>query len=120
MGFWIFMLCFIDMTPLLMIVFGRFFMRNSSVEINGFFGYRTRRSMASEEAWAFAQKHWGRQAFWLGLLSLVLSTIAMLFCMDWDTDGVGNYGLVVIIVQLVVLLVLPIFSTERELKKRFG
>ena len=49
-GFWIFMLVMDFLLPLIMVVFGKLF-QHCPEEINSVFGYRTRRSMASQEAW---------------------------------------------------------------------
>ena len=54
MGFWIFMVCMNLIVPLTMVGFGAVFLRRPPRKINGAYGYRTARSMASQEAWDFA------------------------------------------------------------------
>ncbi len=44
MGFWIFMVMMDLMIPLIMIVFGKVFLKNPPKEINLIYGYRTGRS----------------------------------------------------------------------------
>ena len=58
--FWLFVLAFILMLPLVMIGFGKSFVKNPPTEINPGYGYRTTRSMKSQAAWDFAQRHMGK------------------------------------------------------------
>ena len=76
MGFWIFMMCMNLLIPLLMIVFGVIFLRWPPGKINGLFGYRTARSMASQAAWNFAHAYMGRLWLRVGTVMLVLSVPA--------------------------------------------
>ena len=48
-GFWIFMLLTDLLIPLLMIGLGRLFMKRPPKRINGIYGYRTKRSMKTQE-----------------------------------------------------------------------
>ena len=41
--------------PAVMIVVGAVFLKRPPKRVNGFYGYRTQRSMSSQEAWDFAQ-----------------------------------------------------------------
>ncbi len=50
-----------------MVVFGKLF-QHCPEEINSVFGYRTRRSMASQEAWNFAHHACGKLWFRWGLV----------------------------------------------------
>ncbi len=119
MGFWIFMLCMAVMPSALMMIFGAVFMRFPPEDINGFYGYRTRRSMVGQQSWNFAQRYWGRCALRLGLLVLVPVVLCMLPCLGRDTDYVGIWGAVVCTLASLIVTGIPIFLTERELKKRF-
>lgn len=49
MGFWIFCLAMNLLLPVIMLVFGRLFQTRPPKTINGLFGYRTARSMKSQE-----------------------------------------------------------------------
>ncbi len=118
MGFWIFMLCMNLLIPLTMIGFGILFLRRPPGEINGIFGYRTARSMASKEAWAFAHAYMGRLWLLTGLGMLILSGPAMLPCIGKGEDAVGLWGGIQCMVECIVMM-LPIIPTERALKKRF-
>lgn len=78
-GFWIFMLIMVLITPLAMIVFGREFKKSPPKEINSNFGYRTKRSMQNQDTWDFAHYYLGKLWIKLGIPILFLSVGAMFF-----------------------------------------
>lgn len=119
MGFWIFMLCMDMMIPGIMILFGWIFTHKPPRDINGVYGYRTPRSMASQEAWDFAHRYVGKLWLRVGAVMLVLSAAVMLPCMGKETGTVSLWGGILCGVETVVLI-LPIIPTERALKKTFG
>ena len=118
MGFWIFMLAMNLLFPLIMIVMGRYFMKKSPKEINYIFGYRTNMSMKNKDTWDFAHKYFGKCWFRLGWLLIPISVIPMLFVIGKGEDIIGTVGMVVMVIDL-ILLIAPIFPTERALKKIF-
>lgn len=118
MGYWLFMLGVCLVIPLTMIVFGRHFMHTPPKEINGSYGYRTSMSMKSRETWDFAHRYFGRLWFILGLMLLPLSAAAMLFLLGESVKAIGNSSLIIMAFQL-LFLIIPIFPTERALKKNF-
>ena len=118
MGFWIFMLAMNLLFPLIMIVMGRYFMKKSPKEINYIFGYRTNMSMKNKDTWDFAHKYFGKRWFRLGWLLIPISVIPMLFVIGKVEDIIGTVGMVVMVIDL-ILLIAPIFPTERALKKIF-
>lgn len=118
MGYWLFMLAVSLVIPLTMMIFGRHFMHNPPKEINGSYGYRTSMSMKSRETWDFAHRYFGRLWFILGLMLLPLSAAAMLFLLGESVKAIGNSSLIIMGVQL-LFLIIPIFPTERALKKNF-
>ena len=118
MGFWIFMLAMNLLFSLIMIVMGRYFMKKSPKEINYIFGYRTNMSMKNKDTWDFAHKYFGRRWFRLGWLLIPISVIPMLFVIGKGEDIIGTVGMVVMVIDL-ILLIAPIFPTERALKKIF-
>lgn len=116
--FWAFTLVMALLIPGCMTVLGRSFMRNPPGEINGGYGYRTSRSMASREAWEFAHKYSGR--FWhrAGRPVLAVSLIWMALLFGKDVGTVGNSALILTVIQMVPFLaVIP--ATERALKREF-
>lgn len=118
MGFWIFMVCMNLIVPLTMVGFGAVFLRRPPRKINGAYGYRTARSMASQEAWDFAHAYFGRLWKRMGLAMLPLSVLAMLPCLGKGENMVGLWGDILSAVECVPML-LAIVPTERALKKRF-
>ena len=118
MGFWIFMLAMNLLFPLIMIVMGRYFMKQSPKEINYIFGYRTNMSMKNKDTWDFAHNYFGKLWFRLGWLLIPISVIPMLFVIGKGEDIIGTVGMVVMVIDL-ILLIAPIFPTERALKKVF-
>ena len=118
MGYWLYMLGVCLVIPLTMMIFGRHFMHNPPKDINGSYGYRTSMSMKSRETWDFAHRYFGRLWFILGLMLLPLSAAAMLFLLGESVKAIGNSSLIIMAFQL-LFLIIPIFPTERALKKNF-
>ena len=118
MGFKITLLGFTALLPLIMIGFGRFFLKKSPDDINYVFGYRTAMSMKNKDTWIFAHKHIGKTWFYLGLVILPVSVIILLAFFGRDKDTFGNAGTVIILLQLIPLIG-SIFPTEAALKKTF-
>ena len=117
-GFWFFMLICDLLVPLVMIGFGRLFMKKAPAEINWAFGYRTTMSMKNRDTWEFAHKYIGKLWFYLGLIFLVFSVIPLLFVLGRDVEAVGMVGIIVCFVQLVPM-VGSIIPTEIALKRNF-
>lgn len=118
MGFWIFMLMMNLLIPLSMIGFGWMFLKSPPKEINAVFGYRTRRSMLNPDTWEFAHRYFGKLWLCLGLILLPVSVLLMLLLLGKAADTVGIFGGALVMLQCVVLIV-PIFPTERALKRTF-
>ena len=93
-------------------------MHHPPKDINSFYGYRTSMSMKSRETWDFAHRYFGRLWFILGLMLLPLSAAAMLFLLGESVKAIGNASLIIMAFQL-LFLIIPIFPTERALKKNF-
>ncbi len=100
--------CFV---PILMLVTGIVFQKHAPKEINGFIGYRTRRSMQSQEAWDYANKRMGEIWLALGVILLVVSIpLTLLF---------AENGLTIAMIAQVVALIVSIIPVEVELKAKF-
>ena len=117
MGFWVFMLCMALLTPLLLLIFGWIFQKHPPRRVNGLYGYRTARSMKSQELWDFAQQFCGRLWWRLGWGLLLLSAAVMLLLRGWETAAVGIGGAALLGVQILVLLG-SIVPVERALKRK--
>ncbi len=83
-------------------------------KINGWYGYRTPRSMKSREAWDFAQRYAAREMIRWGILLTLLAPPGLFINLGFTTD------LLLGILLTTLFLALPIINTEKELKKRFG
>lgn len=118
MGFWIFMVCVIVMIPFMMIFFGYIFKNNPPKDINSIYGYRTSMSKKNMDTWKFAHHYFGKLWFVIGIIILPVSIIPMFFFIKQSTDVVGTAGSIIEIIQIIVLLI-PIYSTEKALKKEF-
>ncbi len=118
MGFWIFMLVMGLLFPTVMIIFGKMFMKSAPKEINYIFGYRTDMSMKNLNTWEFAHKYIGKLWFYFGFLLIPVIVIPMLCVIDNSENVVATLGLIVNFVNLVVLIA-PIFFTEKALNKTF-
>ena len=116
--FWIFVLAFDLLIPLLMLGFGRSFIKNPPTEINPGYGYRTTMSSKNRDTWDFAQRYMGKVWYKWGRVLLVPSFVPLLFVLGRDVGTVGVVGLVVSGMQLVVMLGSTL-TTERALKKNF-
>ena len=100
--------CFV---PILILVIGIIFQKHAPKEINGFLGYRTRRSMQSQEAWDYANKRMGEIWLALGVILLVVSIpLTLLF---------AENGLTIAMIAQVVALIVSIIPVEVELKAKF-
>lgn len=118
MGFWIFMMLMDLLIPVIMIAFGKYFIKNAPKEINSLFGYRTAMSMKNKDTWEFAHKYIGKLWYILGLIFLPISIIPLLFVIGRDENIVGTIGCIICFIQLFPLIC-SIFPTERALKRKF-
>lgn len=98
--------------PLMMIILGYLFYTHPPKTINYILGYRTRRSMSSQEKWNFANKRMGQLWFKWGwvLLILVLLTRLLLPIESETLVQINMY------IGLIFMLA-PIIIVEKELKK---
>ena len=118
MGFWIFMLLMNLLIPLIMVLFGVIFSKKAPKNINYFFGYRTERSMKSEETWVFAHKYLGRLWLIIGAVMLLVSVGVMLAILGASETVISAVGTGFCFVQLAGLII-PVFPTEKALEKNF-
>ena len=117
MVFWIFMVIMLLLIPIIMIGFGKCFIKSAPKEINMLLGYRTSMSMKNKETWQFAHGYCGKIWYTAGRL-LLLSVLPMFLVIGKSEDVIGNLGLIIITVQT-IFLVSSFFPTERALKKTF-
>ncbi len=118
MFFWIFMLTMNLMLPLTMLGFGLLFVKKPPGQINAIYGYRTKMSMKNQETWNYAHKVFGRIWYRAGWALLPLTVLLSLPLLGKSEDTIGLAGAGIEFFQCIVL-VLPIWQTERELKRKF-
>lgn len=131
MGLWILYLAFALVTPGTMLLFGWLWKKHPPQDVNCVYGYRTKRSSQSPEAWAFAQAYMGKiWRFWGGVI-LALTALAFplgsLALCGWrfptmavpeQVDPVSWLLMGISCVQLVALIG-SIFPVEQALKRSF-
>lgn len=100
-------------TGLCVLVVGWFFLKYPPRKINGIYGYRSRRSKSSQEAWDFSQPISARLMMASGLLMTVISVIGCF--MPLDTKIQLGAALIVLVAFVVLLYI----RTEQELKRQF-
>lgn len=115
--FWLFMLVMALLVPGTMMFFGNEFLRRPGA-VNSGYGYRTKRSMVSQEAWDFAHRTCGRLWKRMGRWMLGLSVPAMLLSLPLSIEGIGMWGLGIVVLQTAAMIA-TIFPVERALKENF-
>ena len=118
MFFWVFMITMILIIPVTMIGFGILFIKRPPTDINGAFGYRTKRFTKNKDTWLFAHNYIGRIWFICGLVLLPISIVIMIVVMGKGDDTVGIAGAIIEILQMLIL-VGSVVPTEAALKKTF-
>lgn len=118
MGFWIFLFIMNLLIPAAMIGFGKSFQSHAPKEINSVFGYRTTMSMKNKDTWEFAHRYCGKLWWQIGWGLLAFTVVAMLTALGKDDDTASIHAGIISAVQI-VFLILPVFFTEKALKKAF-
>ncbi len=98
----------------LIIFFGFLLYKHPPNFVNIVYGYRTKRSMASEEAWDFAQRYAGKLMFYWGLISLVISSLGIYF--TYSINEWLDTGFMMLCAPGFIFI---ICKTEKQLKKKF-
>lgn len=112
------MLFSVLITPVIMVGFGLVFLKDPPKSINAAYGYRTKRSMRSQDTWDFAHHFFGKLWLVCGLVSIPFSLVPMWLVVDKSKEVIGMTGLIVVCLQAILLLI-PIIVTEKALKKNF-
>ncbi len=76
-------------------------------------------SMINDDTWSFAHDHFGRLWFKLGIVTLLLTIIVQIPFVNSSKDVVGDLGLIVTTVNMIILLI-SVIPTHLELKKIFN
>ncbi len=118
MAFGYLMLFSVLIMPVIMVGFGLVFLKDPPKSINAAYGYRTKRSMRSQDTWDFAHHFFGKLWLVCGLVSIPFSLVPMWLVVDKSKEVIGMTGLIVVCLQAILLLI-PIIVTEKALKKNF-
>ena len=103
----------LGITGPLFILLGYYFSKFPPKKINNIYGYRTTRSMKSQEAWDFAQVYGAKKMMVTGLIMLAAGLLLLPFNLT------ENIAAVLSISILLGSAIWMIVVTERELKRRF-
>ena len=108
-----------ELIPVLCFIFGILLYKHEPKKINGYYGYRTGRSMKNEDTWKFANNLLGR--LWLGggAVLIVISAAAVLAVNASRHDMFAAISGLAVIMDL-VFMVASIIRVESALKKRFN
>jgi immunity protein, SdpI family len=82
-------------------------------KVNSLYGYRTKRSMVSQEAWDFAQPYSGK----LMIRYMILYTLTASLAVPMK-DLNMIVGVFLSILTMILFMAIPIIKTEKELKAR--
>lgn len=118
MWLWWFMFFCNILIPVTLIVGGRIMWKHCPKEINGWVGYRTKRSMKNMDTWKFAHNYCGHLWWKIGWVIFFLSILVQIPFFHGTYKTIGLSGGIICIVQCIILL-LSIFLTEKALKKTF-
>jgi len=100
-------------TGLVLLITGYFAKKKPPKKINRIYGYRTKRSMKSQEAWDFAQKIAPDHMIRSGLY-LIISSLPLYF-----VKAENDYIIIAIVIIMIVFMILPLYAIERKLKEKF-
>lgn len=106
-------------TSLVMFLLALVFRKYRPKNINGLYGYRTRRSMRSREAWDFAQDYSSAlmvKLFAGFLMWQILTTVCGVLFLKAYLEAVA----LISVLALLPLLIIMMVKTERQLKLKFG
>ena len=84
-------------------------------KINGFYGYRTRRSMASQLTWDYAQAYFSLVYAYIACILFALNIVYFIVAMFLSLNAYLICGIVHLCVQT-LFLPMPVFFTEQKLK----
>lgn len=119
MWFWIMMFICNLLMPVLMLAAGYMMDRHTPKKINGIYGYRTARSMKNMETWNYAHHYFGKLWMRCGALTLAPSVLVQLPFIHSTENCIGIVTTIITAIQLVVLMI-PVFLTEKALRRKFG
>ncbi|WP_299675076.1 SdpI family protein [uncultured Dokdonia sp.] len=88
-----------------------YYLKKPPKKINHFYGYRTRRSMANQDIWDFANHQSAKDLWHLAIVTMITGIILLPFDISFK-----------VLIQVGVLLIglgISVWHTEKEISKRF-
>lgn len=82
-------------------------------QINALYGYRTNRSMKSQERWNFAQTYSASEMIKLGCLLLLTSSLGLVLNLDEEIKIAIGLGMMILMVALLFV------RTEKAIQQKF-
>ena len=108
----------IFLLPLVMVICGMSYTKRGPKKITRLQGYRSKMSMKNRDTWDFAHKNLGDFWFKLGAPLLAVTSVVSLLVFRESTKQITTWCGVIFVIQLVIM-VLPVFYTEKALKENF-
>lgn len=105
------MLISATITSVLLFVVGTYWHYYPPKKINHLYGYRTRRSMANQTIWDYANKIGAKMLLFLGWFSFILTLIAYF--------TIPGFSVIVNIFLILVGLVVGMYWCETQISKKF-
>ena len=118
MNGWFKMLIIALLVPFAMTIIGLITAKWPPKRINRICGYRTSRSMKSQAAWDFANVLSGKVWQLLGVILLIVNTVAMLFVMRQSEQVAFVLGMSLCAFSMVAMIA-SIFIVEYKLARQF-
>ncbi len=118
MNFWLVTLLFNLLIPVVMLIKGILYVTKPAPKINWLHGYRTKRSVKSQETWEYAQRHFGKSCCRLGIGLLLLVIISMTSVLKTNKEIIGTVGSLVGTLEGLAMTY-ALIPTEKALKKTF-
>ena len=92
-------------TGLLFLVVGFILFKFPPKHINSFYGYRTRKSIKSQEIWEFSQRYSAKALMKLGFLLALAGLVGLVYHPDGNTAKIISSGLILFGVIILIIKV---------------
>ncbi len=83
-------------------------------EINNLYGYRTKKSMQSQECWAFAQVYSAKQMITIGIVITLVAFAGAFLPIS------NELGVAISLILLLSLTLILFIKTEKSINKKFS
>ncbi len=101
------------LTGIILLIVGLLMSKFPPKKINGIYGYRTKKSIKSEEAWDFSQKFGAIKMIEAGAWLVLLSLTGYIINFNLKYELIVGFGLTIL------FSIYPILYTERATKSKF-